>query len=337
MDEQVVRANTDVAVAAGLILGQQVQGRTDSKRRQDVRGNLQAEPAPDRPGLFQADGTEIDLAAHDHVDELVARREVLIVDADGVLRIGISGRVDDDALAGALEVAERGAASGVEQRLDRCVRVLRRVMDLRHVVNRGDPVVELGEAAEQLADVDVLRPIDRREAEQDRGVVGVRAFRRRIVVEDQHAVGEVAAQRRLELVMVGVDEPGHDDAAAGVDHTGITCAQVRADGEDLLALDQHVRRDEVADRRVHRHHGAAFDDVAGACRRNADLGRRRTRREQTEARCRGARRCRNCEKAAACDLPRAKAGPLAEMPLRHSGTAQYTHVCISPIVSHSER
>ena len=60
-------------------------------------------------------------------------------------------------------------------------------------------------------------------------------------------VGEEAAQRRLELVMVRIDEAGHDDAAAGVDHRGAAGLQVRSDGEDLLALDQHVGLGEVAD------------------------------------------------------------------------------------------
>ena len=49
------------------------------------------------------------------------------------------------------------------QRLDGGVRVLRRVMDLRNVVHRRDAVVELAKSAEQLVDVDVLRPVDGRE------------------------------------------------------------------------------------------------------------------------------------------------------------------------------
>ena len=57
-----------------------------------------------------------------------------------------------------LEKAEGGAAPGIEERLDGGIRVLRRVMDLRHVVHRRDAVVELAQAAEQLVDVHVLRP-----------------------------------------------------------------------------------------------------------------------------------------------------------------------------------
>ena len=74
----------------------------------------------------------------------------------------------------------------------------------------------------------------------------LRARRARAVV-DQDAVGEEAAQRRLELVVVRVDEARHHDAAARVDLGGAAGVQVRADGEDLLALDQHVALREVAD------------------------------------------------------------------------------------------
>jgi len=37
--------------------------------------------------------------------------------------------------------------------------MLRRVMDLRNVVHGGDTVVELREAADQFADVDILWPV----------------------------------------------------------------------------------------------------------------------------------------------------------------------------------
>jgi len=56
------------------------------------------------------------------------------------------------------------------------------------------------------------------------------------LVVDQDAVGEKAAQRGLEQVVVRVDEAGHDDAAARVDFAGVAGAQIRPDGEDLLAL-----------------------------------------------------------------------------------------------------
>src|ERR1700738_2296091 len=66
----------------------------------------------------------------------------------------------------------RMGASGLEQRRDRGGRVLRRVVDLRHVVHGGDAVVELGESAVQLVDVDILRPVHRRELQQNEFEVG---------------------------------------------------------------------------------------------------------------------------------------------------------------------
>ena len=66
-------------------------------------------------------------------------------------------------VAGAFEIAEHAAPAGVDQRLDGGVGVLRRVMDLRNVEHGRHAVVELREAAEQFADVDILRPVDRRE------------------------------------------------------------------------------------------------------------------------------------------------------------------------------
>jgi hypothetical protein len=46
------------------------------------------------------------------------------------------------------------------------------MMDLGDVVHRRDAVVELGEPSEQLANVDVLWPVDRREAEENGCEVG---------------------------------------------------------------------------------------------------------------------------------------------------------------------
>ena len=115
-----------------------------------------------------------------------------------------------------------------------------RVADLRDVVHRGDAVVELAEPTEQLVDVDVLRPIHRGEFVQDVFVVSRAPARRARAIVYENAVSKEAAQRRLELVMVRIDEAGHDDAAARVDHCGAAAVQVRSDGEDLLAFDEDV-------------------------------------------------------------------------------------------------
>ena len=132
--------------------------------------------APDLPGLVGRRIAKIDLAAHDHVNELVARGEPLLLDARRVVRILVAGIGAEDVGTRALEIAEGGAAPGIEQGLDGGVRVLRRVMDLRDVVHRRDAVVELRQAAEQLADVHVLRTVHGREREQDVfEIVGIRA------------------------------------------------------------------------------------------------------------------------------------------------------------------
>src|SRR6185369_12271380 len=113
VDEQVVSAEADSAVAA-FPGGEVVEDRPDAEGRKNMRRHLQAELATDFPGVVGALRAEIDLAAHDHVDELVAGGEPLLLDAPRVERILIAGNP-----AGALEVAEGGAAPGVEQRLDR--------------------------------------------------------------------------------------------------------------------------------------------------------------------------------------------------------------------------
>ncbi len=162
-------------------------------------------------------------------------------------------------------------------------------MDLRDVVHCRHAVVELRQSAEQLADVHVLRTVHGGESEQDVfEVCGIRARPARAVV-DQEAVGEKAAQRSLELVVVRIDEARHDDLAACVDLVRVARVQVRPDGDDLLALHQHVGTGEVSDLRVHRHHVAAPDDIApatlaGVLRSVVVVRRGGSRREQAHPR-----------------------------------------------------
>ena len=70
------------------------------------------------------------------------------------LRILVAGNV-----AGAFEIPEHAAAAGIDQSPHGGIGVLRRVMDLRNVVDGGNTVVELREAADQFAGVDILRPV----------------------------------------------------------------------------------------------------------------------------------------------------------------------------------
>jgi len=112
----------------------------------------QVELAPDRPGVLET--RKVDLAAHDHGDELIVRGKELPFDAARIGRVLVAGNI-----ARALEITERGAASRVLDALDCGVRVRGRVMNLRDVMHGRDAVVELGERTEQLVDVHVLRPV----------------------------------------------------------------------------------------------------------------------------------------------------------------------------------
>jgi hypothetical protein len=82
VDEQVVGSEL---VSGGEI----VKGRSHAERADDVRRNDQAELPPDRPGRPEA--RKVDLAAHDHGDELVVRGEELLLDAARIGRILIPG------------------------------------------------------------------------------------------------------------------------------------------------------------------------------------------------------------------------------------------------------
>ena len=125
--------------------------------------------------------------------------------------------------------------------------------------------------------------------------------------------------------MVRIDEARHDDAAGGVDHRGGARMQVRPDGKDLLALDQHVGPREVADLRVQRHHRTAADEVtparpAAVGGRIPSAGRRRTRRKQIQT--------RSCDPGRRHTLQ--KIAPRAEMVPKASFIAQFAHAGVSP-------
>ncbi len=199
-------------------------------------------------------------------------------------------------------------------------------MDLRHVVYRRDAIVKLRQSAEQLADVHVFRRVHGGEREQNvfeiRGGRGRRAW----LVVNQDTVREKAAQRRLELVVVRIDEAGHDDLAARVDLRRAARVQVRADLLNQLTLDEHVGFGEfalVGHAGVHRHHMTAADDIAPATpaavfRRVVALSCGRARREQTQA-CGGPACCRRLQEIAPPELR-------ASMVLRESFIAQYAHL-----------
>ncbi len=73
VDEQVVCSNIDVVLVATLARRECVHDRADAERGEDMRSDLEVEIPPDRPGLLGRRIPKIDLAAHDHMDKLVAR------------------------------------------------------------------------------------------------------------------------------------------------------------------------------------------------------------------------------------------------------------------------
>src|SRR5215831_6541975 len=211
-----------------------------------MRRDLKFELAPNRPGLLGGPRPEVDLAAHDHVHEPVAReiivREPLVVDAEGVLRIGII-RIGGDPwnpFAGALEIAERRTAPSIDQRLDGSVGVLGRVMNLRDVVYRRDAVIELRESGEQFINVHVFLPVNGRELKEDVFVVRPAPAWRARAIAYENAVSKPATHRCLEQVVMRINKARHDDATADVDHRGAASTEVRRDGKSLVALDEHV-------------------------------------------------------------------------------------------------
>jgi hypothetical protein len=204
------------------------------------------------------------------------------------------------------------------------------MMDLRDVVHGRHTRVELAEGAEQLVDVDVLRAIDRCEPLQDELEVSRVSARRVRPVVDQDAVGQKASQRRLELVMVGVNEARHHDASRRIDFRGTVGAQIRSHREDLRPFDQHIGLWKIADLRIHRHHGAAADDQAPARapiivgRAAAAVRLRNARREQIHRTC-----CRRRGRRRFQEVPARIAGRMWVI-LRLAFIAQFAHARFPP-------
>jgi hypothetical protein len=87
-------------------------------------------------------------------------------------------------------------------------------------------------------------------------------------------------------MMVGIDETRHHDAPGRVDYRPVHL-QIFSDGDDLPAFDQNIALGKVAHSRVHRHDGAAANDVAPSALTNPDgwtriATRRRDRRARSE-------------------------------------------------------
>ena len=93
-------------------------------------------------------------------------------------------------------------------------------------------------------------------------------------IVDENGVGEERAQRRLELVVVRVDEAWHDDMPALIDDRRVGRVDPGGDLGDFRSVQKHVADRVIADAGVHRQHGPALDQRAATLNANT-LGHRR--------------------------------------------------------------
>ena len=202
----------------------------------------------DRVGLARGEG-----ALDEHVDR------VAVLAVDHRERVEIAGAAEhleeevvadhDRALVGEEDL--EGADALLDHRLhvgERAVvglgdRHMEAVVDVRGAVGAALPLLERrAQPVRMLLDHEV----------DDAGrPAGRRGARARVVVVDRHRPAE-----RHRHVRVVVDQPGEDVAAARVDHLGVDVPE-RADGDDLLAVHQHVRHGRLAGV----HNRAALDQL----------------------------------------------------------------------------
>jgi hypothetical protein len=234
-----------VHVLDGLVV-QLVEPHPDVDADQDV------ELARERPVVLRDVGVHVAglPRGHGEREEAVVRREVRLADPPDVL--GMVQLAQHPPLGpGRHAVGVDGADAGVPEALDRCVRVVGRVVDVRPVEQRRDTAVERLEGAGVVADVDVLRAVEAADlAEHDREVVVEGAGR------------QDAADGRLPRVPVRVDEARHHDHPCRVDLLGVGYRQAAADLDDLPVLDEDVRVRDVPDLGIHRDDEAVPDHQA---------------------------------------------------------------------------
>jgi hypothetical protein len=143
--------------------------------------------------------------------------------------------------------------SGFLERIDGGVGHLGVAQDVAPVHDGGGAVADLVERADQVAEVHVARLVVQREL-----LVHVA-----VVIADADPVRADAAQLVFPGMDVRVDEAGHRDAAAAVDHLGVGRGEVAADLRDLRAVDEDVAALEVADLRVQREDESVLDERLG--------------------------------------------------------------------------
>jgi hypothetical protein len=103
------------------------------------------------------------------------------------------------------------------------IRMLRRIHDVGPIEHRGDARIHRAQRTEQIAKVDVVRTITRRDRLQDNPQVS-----------EEIAFRDQASKLGLPSVAVRVDQAGHDQLGGGINNVGILRRQIATDGCNLL-------------------------------------------------------------------------------------------------------
>src|SRR6202011_506016 len=108
--------------------------------------------------------------------------------------------------------------------------------------------IDLAERCHKFAETRVLGQIGGSEGADDRFLITTNS----VASGAQQTIGENAAQRRLKLMVVRIDESRHNNHAGCVHHDGrIENIQVPADRYDLFPPNEYVALLEVPDVRIH--------------------------------------------------------------------------------------
>jgi hypothetical protein len=122
------------------------------------------------------------------------------------------------------------------------------------VDQRGDAGVDLGQRADQVAEIIVLGLVERRQIAVDV-----------LEIIRPHPLRGNAAQPGLPRVHVGVDQAGHHNLVGGVDHLVRRGAEVAADRLDAATAEQKLAVPEIPELAVERHQPAATNQHALHC------------------------------------------------------------------------
>ncbi len=147
----------------------------------------------------------------------------------------------------------QGADTGRIECIQRSVRVFGTARVVAGVDDGGDAGVERRYRGELRALVHVLWPVGGTQRFGDHRDIG----------EEVVDVGHHATHHSEPGMMVGIDEAWKNNGISSVYDLGIVGVQALADGDDPAALDEDVAGLEVRDIGIHRHDGAAPEELTG--------------------------------------------------------------------------